>query len=85
MHLRFTIRDLLWLTLVVAMAVGWWVDHRAISTGLAEILWQRWDWLIRRNELEGKLRTLRERSPPTKSEPQDNPFESDAASKSVPI
>jgi len=28
MRLRFTIRDLLWLTLVVAMAVGWWVDHQ---------------------------------------------------------
>jgi hypothetical protein len=28
MRLRFTIRDLLWLTLVVALAVGWWVDHR---------------------------------------------------------
>jgi len=27
MHLRFTIRDLLWLTLVVGLAVGWWVDH----------------------------------------------------------
>ena len=26
MRLRFTIRDLLWLTLVVAMAVGWWLD-----------------------------------------------------------
>lgn len=25
--LRFTIRDLLWLTLVVGLAVGWWVDH----------------------------------------------------------
>ena len=28
MHFRFTIRDLLWLTLVVAMSVGWWLDHR---------------------------------------------------------
>jgi len=27
MRLRFTIRDLLWLTLVVAIAVGWWIDH----------------------------------------------------------
>ena len=26
-RLRFTIRDLLWLTLVVALAVGWWLDH----------------------------------------------------------
>ena len=29
MRLRFTIRDLLWLTLVVAMAVGWWLEHRS--------------------------------------------------------
>jgi len=28
MRLRFTVRDLLWLTLVVALSVGWWVDHR---------------------------------------------------------
>jgi hypothetical protein len=25
---RFTIRDVLWLTVVVALAVGWLVDHR---------------------------------------------------------
>jgi len=30
MRLRFTIRDLLWLTLVVALAVGWWVDRAEI-------------------------------------------------------
>ena len=28
MRLRFTIRDLLWLTVVVALVVGWWVDRR---------------------------------------------------------
>jgi len=27
--LRFSIRDLLWLTLVVALAVGWWLEHRS--------------------------------------------------------
>ena len=27
-NLRFTIRDLLWLTALVALAAGWWVDHR---------------------------------------------------------
>lgn len=27
MRLRFTIRDLLWLTAVVALAVAWWLDH----------------------------------------------------------
>jgi len=31
MRLRFTIRDLLWLTLVVAMAVGWWVDRQELN------------------------------------------------------
>jgi hypothetical protein len=29
MHLRFSIRDLLWLTLVVALVLGWWLDHRS--------------------------------------------------------
>jgi len=28
MRFRFTIRDLLWLTLVVALSVGWWIDTR---------------------------------------------------------
>ena len=32
MRLRFTIRDLLWLTVVVALAVGWWVDHGKFKT-----------------------------------------------------
>ncbi len=27
MRLSFTIRDLLWLTVVVAVAVGWWLDR----------------------------------------------------------
>jgi hypothetical protein len=31
MRLRFTIRDLLWLTLVVALAVGWWLDHHQLT------------------------------------------------------
>jgi hypothetical protein len=34
-HLRFTIRDLLWLTLVVALAVGWWIDHRQLASDAA--------------------------------------------------
>ena len=31
MRLRFTIRDLLWLTALVALAVGWWLDHHRSS------------------------------------------------------
>jgi hypothetical protein len=29
--MRFSIRDLLWLTLVVAMGLGWWVSYRALD------------------------------------------------------
>jgi hypothetical protein len=36
MRFRFTIRDLLWLTAVVALAVGWWVDRRQIQARRAE-------------------------------------------------
>jgi hypothetical protein len=25
---RFTIRDLLWLMVVLALGLGWWLDHR---------------------------------------------------------
>ena len=28
---RFTIRDVLWLTFVVALAAGWWVHAKALS------------------------------------------------------
>jgi hypothetical protein len=27
---RFTIRDVLWLTVVVALGVGWWLDQRQL-------------------------------------------------------
>jgi hypothetical protein len=31
MRLRFNIRDLLWLTAVVALAIAWWIDHRRLD------------------------------------------------------
>jgi hypothetical protein len=31
MKLRFSIRDLLWLTLVAGMAMAWWIDRRAMK------------------------------------------------------
>jgi hypothetical protein len=40
--LRFTIRDVLWLTVVVALGVGWWISHRQ-QTRYAEdqlLLWK---------------------------------------------
>src|SRR5437764_1455500 len=41
---RFTIRDVLWLTVVVALAVGWWVEHQqtsALTRSLSEVDEQR--------------------------------------------
>jgi len=34
MHFRFTIRDLLGLTAVVAMGFGWWVDRSQLRSRL---------------------------------------------------
>jgi len=34
MRLRFTIRDLLWLTALIALAIGWWLDHRQLADAL---------------------------------------------------
>jgi len=34
---HFTIRDLLWLTLVVALAVGWWIDQRTKARRIDEL------------------------------------------------
>ena len=33
---RFSIRDLLWLTVVVAAAVGWFVERKALTTRAKE-------------------------------------------------
>jgi hypothetical protein len=35
---RFTIRDVLWLMVVVAMGVGWWTDHWRISSFERELI-----------------------------------------------
>jgi len=34
MRLRFTIRDLLWLTALVAMGLGWWLDRSQVARQL---------------------------------------------------
>jgi hypothetical protein len=38
---RFTIRDMLWLTVVAALAVSWWVDLERIDTTLARLEQER--------------------------------------------
>jgi len=34
---RFTIRDVLWLTIMVALAVAWWVDNKRIEKAVTRI------------------------------------------------
>ncbi|HUE71628.1 MAG TPA: hypothetical protein VMP01_12150 [Pirellulaceae bacterium] len=35
--LRFTIRDLLWLTLLAAVLVAWWVDRGRLNKGISRL------------------------------------------------
>jgi hypothetical protein len=32
MKLRFSIRDLFWLVVVAALAIGWYLDHRELTS-----------------------------------------------------
>jgi len=40
---RFTIRDLLWLMVVVALAVGWWIDRR-VQRSLVDAVSDQWSF-----------------------------------------
>jgi hypothetical protein len=86
MRLRFTIRDLFWLTLVVALAVGWWLDRSAIRGELDNANWRRGDYLIRNKELEREIRRLRGEEPSSESAtPKPNPFEPTDSGPSAPF
>ena len=48
---RFSIRDLLWLTLVVGLALGWWADRQRIvgemeiaRREVAQLKWSAYSW-----------------------------------------
>jgi hypothetical protein len=40
---RFTIRDMLWLTVVVALIVGWWLDHH-VQRSLVDAISDQWSF-----------------------------------------
>jgi hypothetical protein len=44
---RFTIRDVLWLTVVVALATGWWVDRNGLSQALNKSRRERLETVVR--------------------------------------
>jgi hypothetical protein len=35
--MRFTIRDVMWLTVVVALTLGWWLDHQYLTDRAAKV------------------------------------------------
>ena len=39
---RFTIRELMLVILVVALGLGWWVEHRGKTKAAEEVVFQQW-------------------------------------------
>jgi hypothetical protein len=37
MKTRFTIRDLLWLTAIIALSLGWWLHYRQMQATIARL------------------------------------------------
>jgi hypothetical protein len=49
--MKFSIRDMLLVTVIVALAVGWWVDHREATQG-RQALKNQCDQLAEENEIK---------------------------------
>ena len=76
--LRFTLRDLFWLTLVVASLLGWWVDRGHVGGEQREALrrdarhwyemylstWTKADWLADSMRTAGWTVDLHRDTPP---------------------
>jgi hypothetical protein len=59
MRLRFTIRDLLWLTALIAMGVGWWLEHRAQRSQLLDALARQAELAIENERLRSTVQEIR--------------------------
>jgi hypothetical protein len=56
---RFTIRELVLLTLVVAMGVGWWADRAILAARAAQLETSNRDLTTRLDTLNPNWRTIR--------------------------
>jgi hypothetical protein len=69
--MRFTIRDLFWLVLAVALIAGWWGDHSTLSGQLTATQGHVDTLKVQVQELHNDLRFVvegfRQQSPPVKS------------------
>jgi hypothetical protein len=55
---RFTLRDVFWLTLVVAMGLGWWATYARLTFGspVRVVLWRHFpQWVTKLNGRETAL------------------------------
>ena len=59
--MRFTIRDLLWLTVVVALGLGWWLNHRAWVQKYSATAHDSEIWQARTEDLQTRVDILVER------------------------
>jgi hypothetical protein len=60
---RFTIRDVLLLTAIAALVIGWVIDHSRLAQSNSELLTQRnrladtkTQWVVQRERLQQKMR-----------------------------
>jgi len=55
--MKFSIRDLLLVTVIVALAVGWWVDHnRASNVAFRQLQQENYKLKIHASSIESLLR-----------------------------
>jgi hypothetical protein len=55
---RFTIRDVLWLTVVVALGLGWASHHRAVRTEISILNRMMREMLLQNKQLLERVREL---------------------------
>jgi hypothetical protein len=63
MKLRFTIRDLFWLTALISLASGWWLDHRIWKRGYDDAAAHASNGDRQIKILNGRVELLEERKP----------------------
>jgi hypothetical protein len=57
--LRFSIRDVLWLTVVVGLGVAWWQGYVKLATQLADSEIAHRNWRFRAEHLRGQLNGIK--------------------------
>ncbi len=74
--MKFTIRDIMLLTVIVALALGWWLDHREWVEAYSTKSHDSEIWEARAGELQNRAEILSERlsgAPVPASAPAANP------------